>query len=510
MRYTHNYLYILACSIGFLSCTKEGISMNGSKEDVSNKVNMSLAIPSTSKAPTQSSLTRDERIDYFNIYVFESITGEEADYNLKDIVSTRSVKYDPTKGEFSTTISLERSPSPTKLIMVANQPGDISDELMPVEGKVNLISPEDSENLLIGTENNPIPSTAVIELLEGVDEDKDIDKVKLLRTMTRIDVEKNAALTDDVFQLVGISVWFSPNRGLMMSEHLQSNDAVDRVTLPEEYSALPLDYMNEAVATSPIRWECDAESGNKSTASINNKIYIYENEDFETFPDGLDSRSSRIVLWGYYNNNSYLSYYPLDFTTSDNVTPKAVMRNHNFRISIKNVLSEGFTTERDAAFGASMGVDAEIIEWVRQDQEIVFDGMNWFSLETKEVNVGGQYGDVIPVNCASSIDPKKWLMGWSDTEEEPTSYSLEEKVIYHDSDDDIMETTKPLVSEQNGEYRGVQLIYTETKNIKTKYLFLKPHDRLLIRVKVNIFPNGYIIPDWDNEGDYNGGETTIG
>ncbi len=510
MRFTHKFLYILACSTVFLSCVKDGITSNSGDEDVSNKVNMSLAIPSTSKPASQSSLARDERIDYFNVYVFESITGEEADYNLSDIVLSPSVRYDPTKGEFSTTISLERSPNPTKLLMVANQMGKITDELMPVAGKVNLISPEDSENKLIGTDNNPIPSSTIIELPEGIDKDKEIDKVKLLRTMTRVDVEKNLALADEVFQLAGISVWFSPNRGLMASEHLQSNDIVDRVTMPEEYSVLPLDFMNESVATSPIRWECDAESENKTTPSISNKIYIYENEDFVTYPDGLDSRSSRIVLWGYYNGSTKLSYYPLDFTTSDNVTPKAVMRNHNFRISIKNVLTEGYETEREAAFGGGMGVDAEIIEWVKQDQDIVFDGVNWFSLETKEVNVGGEYGEVVAINCASSLDPKTWLMGWIETDEEPSNYVKDMTVSYTDADGDMVEATKPPVPEQNNEYRGLLFIKTKTDNIKTKYLYMKPHDRLMTRIKVNIFPSGYLIPDWDDEGEYNGGETTIG
>ncbi len=485
--------------------------MNGGSVDVSNKVRVSLAIPSTSKAASQTNLTRDERIDYINLYVYENTSGLPDDYALSYVASSADVTYDAAKEEFSTTIYLNRSTKPTKILIVANQQGRMSNVLTSVAGKVNLLSPDDSDNTLIGTDNIAIPSSAEVEMPNGIDGNTDLGTIKLLRTMARVDVNKFASLSDDVFQLAGVSVWFSPNRSLMATEYLQSNDIVSRVTMPDNYSVLPLNFNNESVATSPIRWECNPLSDNKTTPSISNKIYIYENEDFLTFPDALETKSSRVIIWGYYNNNSYLSYYPVDFTASDNTTPMAVLRNHNFRISIKDVLTEGHTTEREAALGGGDGIITEIIEWVKNDQEIIFDGSsNWFSLQTKEVNIGGEYGEGIALDCGSNLDPKNWLMGWSDTEDQPESYATGRNISYTDEDGDKVDATKPLVPEQDGEFRGQLDIKTKTDNIKTKYLFLKPHGNLMTRIKVNIFPAGYVIPDWENEGDYNDDETTIG
>lgn len=118
-----------------------------------------------------------------------------------------------------------------------------------------------------------------------------------------------------------------------------------------------------------------------------------------------------MVVGGSYKGGA-TSYYRIDFTTtSDDVrTLLDVLRNHSYNITISAVHSAGESSPVDAYESQTANIDASVIEWTDENQDIVFDGTNWASVNRKRIEFADGANLEALLNVLSNVKPSEWTM----------------------------------------------------------------------------------------------------
>jgi len=101
-----------------------------------------------------------------------------------------------------------------------------------------------------------------------------------------------------------------------------------------------------------------------------------------------------VVVGGHLNGSSALTYYPLDFfsTQAGEEGILDVVRNHRYNITITAVKGEGYPDAEEAADHAAVNLEYEVIEWTQHDDtDIAVDGPNYISI-VRKVTLGGKVG----------------------------------------------------------------------------------------------------------------------
>jgi hypothetical protein len=498
-------LWILIAWIGIANVACSRVSLFEEEETVVEFVDMNLNMNVASTGIAQSTLERDERILYADLYLFQANSNGIYIFNKKYSVNEADIKVtDSETGksyQFSTQI--RTTTKPVMIYLVANQPGreehalNTVDAIVPEVDGTFMITPEDLEAKWVGTDQNPIPMSGKIILPNGINTTTSEQDISLLRAMARVDLMKKEGMSNVNFKLTGMSVWFAPDRGRLFSTNIGASSIVTAPTMPETFKIIPEDPNAQAgVITSPIRFESAEVEGVKE---IKNKIFIYENKNIHAVPAKSESRNSRIVVWGYYNEEETLSYYPIDFTTETDPNKYVdILRNHRYSITINGVNGAGYATERDAAYGDRMDISASVIYWTDNKQEIIFDGMNWFSIEKKEIQIGGEHSKSIKLSVSSSIASEEWSLVWGETGTFPTDETVYKKVDLLDIAGlvRVEKPNPPLISDKD---IGVLTISKLGGNdAQKRYLFIKVNNRLKIRITVNILSDEYSIDDWED------------
>lgn len=129
-----------------------------------------------------------------------------------------------------------------------------------------------------------------------------------------------------------------------------------------------------------------------------------------------------VVVGGTYKGGASKSYYRIDFTTTSGSEGRAlidVLRNHSYNITITAVRSSGEATPDDAYKAQTADIDASIIEWTDENQEIVFDGTNWASVDRKRIDFADGEGVEALLHVLSNLAPSQWTMSLTVTEGDP-------------------------------------------------------------------------------------------
>ena len=478
-----------------ISCTREPYFED--TQESSKYVDIKLTMKMAGGVPQLTNSTRDIRVDHVNLYIYEKNSLGQYFYKEMRIVDDIEVTAD---GKFKFVAQLAATNQPSIIYLIANQSNkatplpSVPPSINPDDDATLLISPSDINYSLIGTANIAIPMSAKISL-PVIDATTVGQNVNLLRTMSRVDLNMKTGISQ--FKLKGISAWFTPDRSRSISTSI-IGDKVSTPTMPANYLIIPEDPKLPSTATqSPVRWDHSDANG---VMSIENKIYLNENIDFTKNPSSTN-RNSRIVVCGYYNGSSSLSYYPIDFTSADGTGSIAILRNYKYNITINDVKSDGYTTEKEAAYSESIGISATIISWSDNNQDIIFDGANWFSIESKKVSIGGIYGTQKRLIVSSTVKSSEWKMAWGDTAVFPADSEYQQ--VNTLTAPDFASVTKPL-PELTDTRPGViifnSLLKTGDKPV-TKYLFIKVNNRLQLHLTVTVYPDGYSTEDWEDKGD---------
>lgn len=119
-----------------------------------------------------------------------------------------------------------------------------------------------------------------------------------------------------------------------------------------------------------------------------------------------------IVVGGKYAGHT-TSYYRIDF--NDNATPRHltnVLRNHCYRVSIASVGGDGEATPDDAYRSINVTLNAEIVQWADQSQDIIFDGVDWVYIEKKSLMLPGAADVRGYLSMGSSVESADWEMSF--------------------------------------------------------------------------------------------------
>jgi hypothetical protein len=235
------------------------------------------------------------------------------------------------------------------------------------------------------------------------------------------------------------------------------------------------------------------------------KIYIPESDVIlgGTSLDAKHEERCAIIIGGFYDDATAESYYRVDFKQSTGGELTNILRNHQYILSITEVLGSGYKTPQEAYAGRSMNMNVEVLEWTSNDQDIIFDGVNWFSIEKKQVVVGGELGSSTTLAVSSTVPSANWAFAWGTTDVYPTD-EKEYKQVDKLEIAGLVQVEKPNPPLTKPDQEGCTLSFTnlggETK--QKRYLFIKVNNSMRFRLAVNILPDGYTIEDWEKSPDY--------
>ena len=397
-------LYVLLAISCCLACSSPDLYISEpSTKDAS--VTFSLVLPRLTPTKTYTddlSVAKDDEVDHVTLLVFAANDEQ-----------TGQFLYSKTKLNVSAankfTVDLELTNSAVRVHIFANAPaGSLADTYQGKIEKEVLESIETNIDLNHSS-TYTIPMHGCFELA-SVLPGNITEEVQLLRSVARVDVQVNDKIDLNTFKLSGVAVYFTPNKGCLVSNSVlvgNQNPYVTSPTMPmTEYEILG------TKETAP-----SAHIMNSNYSSILNNLFIYENQDYTNIVG--DKKNSRIIISGYYNGSTQLSYYPVDFQQTNDADNKEyipVLRNHKYLLTIISVMGDGYTDEELAANSEPIDITASIT-WDKPTEYIIFEGKNYFHIERRSLTLYGDDGVQDSLLVGSNIDPTEWEMSWDSDED---------------------------------------------------------------------------------------------
>lgn len=226
--------------------------------------------------------------------------------------------------------------------------------------------------------------------------------VSLLRDVARVQLY-NTATTD--FTLTEAYVYRASERRWLMP----TTDAFGSVSSTVVVKPSVAEGTGSIAIASPWKYSV---SDNRSEA----EIYLPE-ADTHLEPGAVPGDKNHqnrcaLVVGGSYKGGK-TSYYRIDFTTTDSDGVRGLMdvlRNHSYNVTITAVRSSGEATPEDAYKSQTADIDVTIIPWEDENQDIVFDGTNWASVNRKRIEFADGAGLEALLSLLSNIAPSSWTM----------------------------------------------------------------------------------------------------
>lgn len=355
-------------------------------------------------------------------------------------------------------------------------------------------------------------------------------KMDLLRDMARV----NVSLADEVtnFRITDICVSKVSSGAAMVPDLsvVTRDDDYLPVLVPRMKSpSLPSD-----VSVSDAGWGGETSDGTVSTMaewhwgegvvstdgrSITDRVYIPESEvrfGKEDADPGDENRLNRaaVLIGGRYGSSQSTTWYRVDFarrvrpaSAEGNEEPEPVselmdvLRNHSYNIVITSVLGPGEDTPQKAYETIQANIRADIIDWTNIDTFIVFDGVHWLSVATKELMIAGAEGSGADIHVASDIPADEWRLQW----ETIPAAGGEAQVLTEFTERvsagcDIFRVTRPEGNVSDGgelSFKALQAL-PEGHEPRARRLRLRVSTRL--EVEINVTQGPLADDEWENGG----------
>lgn len=355
-------------------------------------------------------------------------------------------------------------------------------------------------------------------------------RMDLLRDMARV----NVSLADEVtnFRITDICVSKVSSGAAMVPD-------LSKVTRDEDYlpvlvprmksPSLPSDAtvsdsgwggeVAEGTVSTMARWHWGAGVVSADGRSITDRVYIPESEvrfGKEDADPGDENRLKRaaVLIGGRYGSSQTTTWYRVDFARrvkpaaaegSEESEPVSelmdVLRNHSYNIVITSVLGPGEDTPQKAYETIQANIRADIIDWTNIDTYIVFDGVHWLSVATKELMIAGAEGSGADIHVASDIPADEWRFQWETIPESNEDVQvLTEFTEAVSAGCDIFSVTRPEGNVLDGgdlSFKALQAL-PEGQEPRARRLRLRVSTRL--EVEINVTQGPLAGDEWDNGG----------
>ncbi|HBX44641.1 MAG TPA: hypothetical protein DEG28_01950 [Porphyromonadaceae bacterium] len=316
------------------------------------------------------------------------------------------------------TVKLVRSQDAVKyrIVIVAN-----SAVPMPVsEGKTKedvlkeiIFENHGKWNAASSDDFTPFPMWGEIDEPIEVKENTPEQTIRLLRAIARVDIGLNFEDTPETFESVlglanfklkSVRVYRTLDKGHMAPDKaVYSNGSVTAPTIPADATpnadTAPLVYELTTAADSYIR-EIYLPEANKGT-------------DMDNAPC--------IVIGGYYGagNTTDVSYYRIDFAVYDNdgkiLNYLDILRNHRYRMNVKDVTGPGFTNPEDALNSIPSNIVTNVIPWDESILEMHVEGKYYFGIDRREVTLSHTAGSAGAITFETNLPAEDVAIQWENT-----------------------------------------------------------------------------------------------
>lgn len=286
---------------------------------------------------------------------------------------TRKAYYSNTKGKFRSTLKIDDD---VDIYFFANSRASLREDILR-EGRAW----EDiRKELILARPDTVINNTVVLPMwgeLKGVNiSEHSVNNftVQLLRSVASanvyFDLDEEIGLP---FEPEVIYVYYGADRGFIAPEEenlTYSGSSLVGVKNPQSPSSMKT-----------VKY--DREYRVTQSSGFVDCIYLFENETHQNSQS--DRRRTRLVVGGKLDGSSTLTYYPLHFSFGNEVLP--ITRNHQYKITVKSINSEGWENPDEAAEAVSVNLNYEVIEWNKLDTDIAVDGPDYLSISKREVTL---------------------------------------------------------------------------------------------------------------------------
>lgn len=337
-----------------------------------------------------------------------------------------------------------------------------------------------------------IPSSAATQRLS----------VPLIRSVARVQIDQDEAVTN--FELTEAYVFRATNGLALLPEEAafesSSSTVVTTPSLPAGAAALD----------SADPWSYTI-SGNQSVGTI----YLPEADthltEGATPGDANHTNRCAMVVGGRYNNSMVTSYYRIDFTTTATGERELldVLRNHSYNITINAVRSAGESTPLEAYESLTANIDASIIEWTDENQEIVFDGTNWASVNRKRIEFSSGSDLLALLNVLSNMAPSSWTMSMAVMEGSPAEETVTAAVSSEATiTGRYFSVTKPADLDESATSQGGDL---EIRTLQANTTESTIYEEMLyitigrLEIVVTLIQKPYEDIPWEDGGEFPGG-----
>lgn len=243
-------------------------------------------------------------------------------------------------------------------------------------------------------------------------------EVKLLRSVARVDVRVMPSASDFDFKELYV---YKPNDKMAfvpsMGNYSKANHLVNAPTLVAGVnSAISTPWKYTEIANGAI--SPGIPSGSYTPIStIEKTVYIPESNT--TFGGGPEIYSGdvhhtercAIVVGGVYKGS--MNYYRIDFKRHQlggEPILMDVLRNHKYLFNITSIEGGGESTPDDAYESRSASITTTVLPWNDNNQDIIFDGTSWVSVERKKVYLPHSKNAEESICVRSNVAPSSWVM----------------------------------------------------------------------------------------------------
>lgn len=385
---------LLFVSLAILSCTPE-IRPIQKEGEVQLKFTLNIPSGTLPGYPGTKALAEPEStISGINILVLE-YDSEQQIYRYS--YQPKGVSVSQYTGDGATvTATFSVTENPVKLFVLANA----SDIVLNFNPTIGTSESEIRSGLVIPTNVKPPISMFGEISLDAIPADLSSElSLSLLRSLARVDFSVDLEESSKNFRIKLLaSVGANSHIQIIPDETISSS--YPKVSNPSIPSSSSTNKNYAAISDSP-----------EGSLEMKGELYMPESQKASD-PSMHATGITRIVLGGFFDEDTEMTYYRIDFKSINDgrVELGQILRNHKYEFIIKKVLSRGWPTFNEAALSVDQNIEVEIREWESYVEEIYFSNEGYFGLNKRFPVLSGMENSVTDVLIQSNVNYTiEWL-----------------------------------------------------------------------------------------------------
>lgn len=270
---------------------------------------------------------------------------------------------------------LRFSSQPLKLILIANSGPVIAEEgETPEQVSTRLLvdfTPSGAQTPLVMFGSRSLPG-GLNTLSENT-----LTEISLMRSMARVDMVISSDITNFVPQT--IQVFRANSLSQTIPNTLSSDAPISAPSIPATSVA--------TINTNP-----------QTVTGLLFQSQLYLPESAAPAEANRITDATCVILGGYFNGSTTLSYYRMDFDSGLEDHPFGqILRNYRYILHVNSIQTAGFATPNEAAINLSAGIDTDVKVWKDNTVYMSFDPQNFLgvsSVNMKFNSTAGQVGEI--------------------------------------------------------------------------------------------------------------------